>query len=165
MKQKSKDKKETNDVLTLGISSDLKYLELVHVMVDWLTSQWNFSEEEAFQISVSISEAVTIAIIHGNKNNLQKRVKIKFDLYSDGLKATIHDEGDGFDPENIPNPLQECNLLKDCGRGIYYMKCFMDEVHFNRLPPGMGMEVSMIKRVKRKTKKKFNTAQRQNKVI
>jgi len=165
MKQKPKDQNETKEILTLEIASDLRYLELVHVMVDWLTSQGDFTEEEAFHISVAISEAVSNAIIHGNKENLQKRVKIKFDLFSDGLKATIHDEGQGFNPEDVPDPLQECNLLKDCGRGIYYMKCFMDEVHFNRLSQGMGMEVSLLKHAKRRVNKKLNVTQKQDKVI
>lgn len=163
MKQKSKDRNETSDVLTMEIASDLKYLELVHVMVNWLTSQWHFSEEEAFQISVSISEAVSNAIIHGNKEDLKKRVKITFDLFPNGLKATIHDEGEGFDLEEVPNPLLECNILKDCGRGIYYMKSFMDEAHFNRLQ--QGMEVSLFKGIKYKANKKLNAAQKQDRVI
>jgi serine/threonine-protein kinase RsbW len=157
MDDKKKDKRQRNNSIFLEIASDIKYLELIQVIVNWFTSQLNLTEEEAFQVGLSVGEAVCNAIIHGNKEDKHKQVKITFAILPDALKATVRDEGAGFDVSKIPNPLEERNILKSCGRGIFYMKSYMDEVHFKYLPK--GMEVTLIKYVKCKANNKFNACQ------
>jgi len=164
MTQKLKDDDMVEETIALQIVSDVKYLELVQLMANWLTARRAFSEEEVFHITIAIGEAVSNAIIHGNKNDIQKIVNIELTLLPDGLKAIIQDQGKGFDINAIPNPLDSCNMLKSCGRGIYYMKSFMDEVNFNLLPEGKGMEVSLVKRIKGKKSKSLTLAKRQDEV-
>jgi serine/threonine-protein kinase RsbW len=159
MTDKKKDKIQRSNSIFLEIASDLKYLELVQIVVNWLTSQLNFTEEEAFQVALSVGEAVCNAIIHGNHEDDEKHVKISITILPDALKATIRDEGKGFDVENVPSPVEKCNILKTCGRGIFYMKSYMDEVHFKRIPKGKGMEVTLLKYVKSKANNKFNSCQ------
>jgi anti-sigma regulatory factor (Ser/Thr protein kinase) len=67
-----------------------------------------------------------------------------------GLSVRVRDEGCGFDPAILPDPLAPENLLKANGRGIFLMRSFMDEMTFNRVQDG-GMEVRMVKRVAQST--------------
>jgi serine/threonine-protein kinase RsbW len=62
------------------------------------------------------------------------------------LAIRVRDEGDGFDPETVANPLDPENLLKSSGRGIFLIRNFMDDVRLQRAPEG-GMEIRMVKRV------------------
>jgi serine/threonine-protein kinase RsbW len=89
---------------------------------------------------------VTNAIQHGNKLDLSKTVDIRFEVMPDKLSISVRDQGNGFKAEEIPNPLDTDNLLKPSGRGIFYIRTFMDEVEFRPLSQG-GMEVYMVKKV------------------
>jgi serine/threonine-protein kinase RsbW len=63
-----------------------------------------------------------------------------------GLTVRVRDQGEGFDPDTVANPLEPDNLLKSSGRGIFLIRSFMDEVLLQRAPEG-GMEVRMVKRL------------------
>ena len=165
MKKKQKAGYSKKETIYLELVSDIKYLELVQVMVNWLTSQLGFSEEDSFHTALSIGEAVCNAILHGNKKDVKKKVKIKFILKPDKITAIVRDEGKGFDVSKVPNPTEEEHLLKGCGRGIFYMRSFMDEVKFRHKPDGKGMEVSLTKRIKSNANKKLNACQRQDRAV
>jgi serine/threonine-protein kinase RsbW len=89
---------------------------------------------------------VTNAIQHGNKLDRDKSVDICFDIKPDQLAILVKDQGSGFQVDDLPNPLDPENLLKPSGRGIFYIRSFMDEVEFRALSQG-GMEVHMVKKV------------------
>jgi serine/threonine-protein kinase RsbW len=89
---------------------------------------------------------VTNAIQHGNKLDQSKWVEIQYEVGSDRLSISVRDQGSGFRVSDLPNPLDPENLLKPSGRGIFYIRSFMDEVEFRPLSHG-GMEVHMTKRV------------------
>jgi len=105
-----------------------------------------FDEDAAHWIGMSVRESVTNAIQHGNKMDQAKRVDIRFEVSPDRLDISIADQGRGFRAEDLPNPLDPENLLKPSGRGIFYIRSFMDEVEFKPLSQG-GMEVRMVKKV------------------
>jgi serine/threonine-protein kinase RsbW len=90
------------------------------------------------------------AIRHGNQGDLRKRVWVEFTpLESEtppGIAIRVRDEGTGFDPSKLPDPLAKENLLKTSGRGIFLIRNFMDELVLQRAPEG-GMEMVMVKRV------------------
>ena len=77
---------------------------------------------------LTVSEAATNGVIHGNKLDASKKVTIMADYDGSILCVSTDDEGDGFIPESIPNPLAEENLLKTSGRGVFLMEEFADEV-------------------------------------
>ncbi|MGK7369852.1 MAG: ATP-binding protein, partial [Candidatus Halalkalibacterium sp. M3_1C_030] len=77
-----------------------------------------------------LSEAVTNAIVHGNKENPEKQVKVRSELSDGELAITVKDEGAGFDPSKIPNPLKDENLLNIGGRGVYLIKEYADDLQF-----------------------------------
>jgi len=128
------------------ISSALDNLDLIQTLTDCITTSMSFDEDAAHWIGMSVRESVTNAIQHGNKLDLSKKVDICFTVLPDQLSISVKDQGNGFRAEEIPNPLDTANLLKPSGRGIYYIRTFMDEVEFRPLSQG-GMEVHMVKRI------------------
>ncbi len=132
--------------IEVSIGSALEYLDLVQTLTDCITNFMGFDEDAAHWIGMSVRESVTNAIQHGNKMDQAKRVDIRFEVSPDRLDISIADQGRGFRAEDLPNPLDPENLLKPSGRGIFYIRSFMDEVEFKPLSQG-GMEVRMVKKV------------------
>jgi serine/threonine-protein kinase RsbW len=128
------------------ISSALDNLDLIQTLTDCITDFMSFDEDSAHWIGMSVRESVTNAIQHGNKLDLSKKVDICFEVLPDRLSISVRDQGSGFRVEEIPNPLDSNNLLKPSGRGIFYIRTFMDEVEFRSLPHG-GTEVYMVKKI------------------
>jgi serine/threonine-protein kinase RsbW len=128
------------------ISSALDNLDLIQTLTDCITNYMSFDEDSAHWIGMSVREMVTNAIQHGNKLDLSKKVDICFEVAPDQLAISIRDQGSGFHADKVPNPLDPENLLKPSGRGIFYVRTFMDEVEFRSLSQG-GTEVHMVKRI------------------
>src|SRR3972149_1898800 len=99
------------------------------------------SENAAFALSLALTEALTNAIVHGNKNNPGKKVFTKILIRPDKVVLRVADEGKGFDHETLQDPTRKENLLKQTGSGIYFIRHFMDEVKFNTT----GNEITMVK--------------------
>ena len=138
--------KTTANRIEVSIGSALEYLDLVQTLTDCVTTFMGFDDDTAHWIGMSVRETVTNAIQHGNKLDQTKKVEIRFDVASDQLVISVKDQGSGFQVDNLPNPLDPENLLKPSGRGIFYIRSFMDEVEFRPLSRG-GMEVHMVKKV------------------
>ena len=128
------------------ISSALDNLDLIQTLTDCITTFMSFDEDSAHWIGMSVRETVTNAIQHGNKLDLSKKVDICFEVMPDQLSISVKDQGSGFNADEVPNPLDADNLLKPSGRGIFYIRTFMDEVEFRSLSQG-GTEVHMVKRI------------------
>jgi serine/threonine-protein kinase RsbW len=97
-----------------------------------------------------VRESVINAIKHGNREHPGKLVTVEFTFRPTEdpteLVVRVVDEGEGFDPEAVANPLDPENILKSSGRGIFFMRSFMDDVQLQRAPDG-GMEVRMVKKL------------------
>lgn len=132
--------------IEVSIGSALEYLDLVQTVTDSITNFMGFDEDTAHWIGMSVRESVTNAIQHGNKLDQSKKVEIRFEVASDYLEIFVKDQGNGFRVDDLPSPLDPENLLKPSGRGIFYIRSFMDEVEFKPHSQG-GMEVHMVKRV------------------
>jgi serine/threonine-protein kinase RsbW len=89
-----------------------------------------FDDQKFSEIRLALNEAVTNAIIHGNKNDLSKKVTINAVKNDHSLTIHVRDEGEGFDVGDIPNPTDENNLLKPTGRGIFLIRQQANEVSF-----------------------------------
>jgi len=131
--------------IELTINSNFQFIELVASVTDSITQLVGFGQEEAHWIGLSVRESVINAIKHGNKLDSAKHVDVKFVINDNEIIIYVRDRGEGFDPNCIPNPLEPTNLLNPNGRGIFYMRTFMDEVMFSNHPQG-GTIVRMIKR-------------------
>jgi serine/threonine-protein kinase RsbW len=137
-------------IVRLEFTSAFEMLDFVQVVSDHVTHSLGMDDEASHWISVAIRESVINAIKHGNRNDASKRVFVEFETQSaksePALSIRVRDQGDGFDPETVADPLAPENLLKSSGRGIFLIRNFMDEVRLQRAPEG-GMEIRMVKRV------------------
>jgi serine/threonine-protein kinase RsbW len=130
----------------IDIASRFEMLEMVQTVLTHVTTMLRLDEDAAHYVSVAIRESVVNAIKHGNRGDADKRVAVEFLLHPGALEVTVHDEGTGFDPATVPNPLAEENLLKADGRGIFFMRSFMDEVSY-AFPARGGTVVRMVKKL------------------
>lgn len=103
-------------------------------------------EDVAFGVDLAVREAVTNAVVHGNKLDEAKVVAVKLSNTSDAFEISVHDQGSGFNPNAVPDPTKDENLLKSSGRGIFFMRNFMDEVDWSTGPTG-GTTVRMVKKL------------------
>lgn len=133
------------NVVELTIASQLEFIDLVTALTDNITQMVGFDEEASYWINMAVRESVANAIEHGNKYDPQKSVDIRFTVGVDALRVTVRDYGEGFDPGTLPDPLDPNNILNPAGRGILYMRTFMDSVEYGRHPES-GMVVAMTKR-------------------
>jgi serine/threonine-protein kinase RsbW len=102
-------------------------------------------DEAAYGIDMAVREAVTNAVLHGNQQDEAKTVELVFRSTAEMLEITVRDRGEGFDPASIPDPTAEQNLLKASGRGVLFMRNFMDTVEWSRHPEG-GTVVRMTRK-------------------
>ena len=139
-----------HQVVRLEFSSAFEMLDFVQVVSDHIGRSIGLDEDSVHWVGVAIRESVINAIKHGNRNDANKHVFVEFETATKAdvpeLAIRIRDEGEGFDPEQVANPLDPENLLKSSGRGIFLIRNFMDHVELRRAPEG-GMEIRMVKRV------------------
>lgn len=95
------------------------------------------------RIMISITEVVNNGIIHGNQSDPTKQVHLSCACYDDHIDFVIRDEGQGFSPDDIPDPLDEKNLLKEGGRGVLIIRSMMDDVRFHPTQDGMEVHLSI----------------------
>lgn len=127
---------EQKKIYKLEIDSDPNNLITVEEFVNYFSKDLGLDDERLNGLLLSVTEATTNAIIHGNKSDRSKIVKIDAVKENNVLIITIKDEGVGFDPAIVPDPTHPDNLLKDSGRGLYLMRVYMDELHYNYTPTG-----------------------------
>jgi len=130
----------------LEIESDPQNLITVEEFINYIAVELNIPEDKLNGLLISVTEAVTNAIKHGNNSDKNKSVFIQVDSNEEFLIIKVKDQGKGFDPLEIPDPTQPDNLLKDSGRGIYLMKIYMDEIEFN--PTENGTETILKMKLK-----------------
>jgi len=127
------------------MESTLESVNRAEEMADQIAARVGLDEDTRSGVSMAVREAMINAVLHGNAYDPGKRVNVTFEQNGRELVVTISDEGKGFVPEDVPNPLAPENLLKQSGRGIFLMRAFMDEVRFRKLDP--GTEIILIKRL------------------
>ncbi len=127
------------------LDSTLESVNKAEEMADKVAAQAGIDEDTRSGVSMAVREAMINAVLHGNNYDQAKRVNLTLEQNGKELIVTITDEGHGFVPEEVPDPLAPENLLKESGRGIFLMRAFMDEVRFRKLNP--GTEIILIKRL------------------
>ena len=136
--------------IEITISSRFENIELVQVIAEHLCENAGVDEDGSHWVGMAVREAVANAIKHGNKLDISKKVNATFDLEGTDLEITISDQGEGFDPEKVSDPLNPQNLMKTSGRGIFYMRTFMDQIQYS-FRPGVGTSLLMTKNLTRGT--------------
>ena len=134
----------------LQIPSLFDMVDLVQVLSDRMGQLAAFDEDAVHWVGVAVRESVINAIKHGNREHPEKTVTIEFAFTPldspTELVVSVIDQGEGFEAETVADPLAPENILKSSGRGIFFMRSFMDDVQLHRGPEG-GMEVRMMKKL------------------
>ncbi len=133
----------TTSRASLTLSSSLESVDKVERIAEEFAARAGFDEDTVPNIAMAVREAAVNAILHGNAYNPTKQLTASFEANADGLIVRIADQGQGFDADNLPDPLAPENILRGSGRGIFLIRAFMDEVHFRQLHP--GTELTLIK--------------------
>jgi serine/threonine-protein kinase RsbW len=115
----------------LILKSSLDSLADLEQFVDNITEKAGLDEDTASRFQLVMSESCTNAIMHGNKMDESKKVFIKTLISDNKIVVTIEDQGDGFNPDSVPDPLATDNLLKTSGRGVYLIRQYADNVDYS----------------------------------
>jgi serine/threonine-protein kinase RsbW len=130
------------------IESDLRNVQRVEKMTEKIATYMNFSDEDKDSLAIAVTEIVGNAIAHGNKKMKDKKVTIDFKYKDDVITVLVQDEGAGFNENEVANPLEPENLLKESGRGIFIVRALMDQVDFIRSANGTHVRLVKIKKLK-----------------
>ena len=137
----------TVEIIRLSIPSRLELLPLVDQLTAGISERLEFDDEGRMQISISVLEAGTNAIQHGNRIDPTKKVDMSFLLHPDRLEVVVHDLGKGFDVEKLLTDITSPEHLLDLrGRGIYMMRTCMDSVDFDFGPEGTTVRLVKLRR-------------------
>jgi len=115
----------------LNISSKIENLRIVEKTVDEISAEYNLNSELYGNILIATIEAANNAILHGNKLDESKNIKLVFKIDDQLLTIVVKDEGKGFDYSNIPDPTAPENIEKINGRGIFLMEKLSDKITFS----------------------------------
>jgi serine/threonine-protein kinase RsbW len=135
----------TAETTELSLPSRIDTVAKAAAAVAEFLSRSGISDDAAFGIDMAVREAVTNAVIHGNRQDENKTVDVTLKSSPDAVEISVHDQGPGFNPDEVPDPTAAENILKASGRGIFFMRTFMDEVDWVIRPEG-GTTVRMVKR-------------------
>ena len=121
----------------------MESVEEVEAAADQLAVEASLDEDQRFHIAMAVREAAINAVLHGNEYDPARQIEVSLENTGKDLMITIADQGRGFDPDKVPDPLAKENLLRGTGRGIFLIRSLMDEVHFRQLHP--GTELTLVK--------------------
>jgi serine/threonine-protein kinase RsbW len=134
----------SNGILDQDYPSTLESVDTVEADVLKAAVDAGFGEDEQHGIGMAVRECMVNAVVHGNRYNGNKKVRLSVGWDAERFTVRIGDEGEGFDWNALPDPLAPENLMKTSGRGIFLSRQLMDDFQFRRLESG-GTEVTLIK--------------------
>lgn len=133
------------EIKELTLPSRIESVDIAANVADEFAKGLGLGDEMISAIDLAVREAVANAVKHGNKLDETKNVEVRLERRPEGFEVAVRDFGPGFDIDSIPDPTDPANLLKVNGRGILFMKTFMDEVEWTEAEGG-GTVVRMLKR-------------------
>ena len=136
----------TLETTELSFPSRVEAVDEAAAAVAEFMNRLGIGEDIAFGVDMAVREAVTNAVVHGNKLDDAKEVGLRLRNTPEVFEISVHDQGSGFNPNEVPDPTKGENILRTSGRGIFFMRNFMDEVDWSA-DPGGGTSVRMIKRL------------------
>ena len=135
----------TEEMNELVLPSRIEAIQNAASAAAEFVNRLGLGEDAAYGIEMAVREAVTNAVLHGNRQDQAKPVEVRFESTPGAIEITVRDRGEGFDTGSVPDPTNPENLLKTNGRGLLFMRTFMDEVEWSRHPEG-GTVVRMMKK-------------------
>ena len=136
------------------LDSTLENVDLAEADVTRLAEEIGFDEEDLHRIGIAVRESMVNAVVHGNHYSTKKKVHFSVvhsvvtgngNAPQDCLRVVIEDEGEGFQKQEVPDPLAEENLLRHSGRGLLLIEAFMDRFVIEPRTPQQGTRVTLVK--------------------
>jgi serine/threonine-protein kinase RsbW len=135
--------------IELNMASSMTAVDAVQMAAETYAAGEGLDSDGAHYLALALREALVNAVKHGHKDDVSRRIEVNLRTDSRrNLVFTVTDKGDGFDPEGVPDPLAEENLVRGSGRGVFYIRNFTDEVSFS-FPKRGGTVVRLKKRLPR----------------
>ncbi len=132
----------SGDTITIPSSQD--HLVDVDLFIETALREYGTPESLIPDIAISVSELVNNAVMHGNKQSRDKVVTVRIRRKDNSVQIDVTDQGTGFNPEEIQNPIDNDNLLKAVGRGIFIVRSFMDTVDIHPSPNGTTVTIGKV---------------------
>jgi serine/threonine-protein kinase RsbW len=126
------------------IPSELNECRHVQEIIERQLRQCQYEDKEVFGIRLALEEAIVNAIKHGNQMDPRKRVHVRYRIHADRFDVIVTDEGPGYNPADIPDPLAAENLERPSGRGLFLMRHYMSEIIVH--PPGNRLTLCKVRR-------------------
>jgi serine/threonine-protein kinase RsbW len=127
---------------TIKVPSSEDYLTDIDSFLEGILRGYGLEETVIADIAICVTELAINGIIHGNKADIDKNVTIEIKRHESSVEIIITDQGEGFDPEDIENPVDDKNLLKEVGRGFFIVKSLMDKVVTDKLETGTRVSIT-----------------------
>jgi serine/threonine-protein kinase RsbW len=126
------------------LDSTLESVDSAEELAVGMAQRAGFAEDDLMKIGMAVRESMVNAVVHGNRYNANKHVRLAVAVEAGRFTLRVADQGEGFDFEGIPDPLAPENLMRTSGRGIFLIRSFMDEFRMAHLENG-GTEVTLVK--------------------
>ena len=130
----------------IAIPSSTDYLADVDQFLEDKFTEAGIDPSTIADVAIAVSELVNNAIVHGNGSDISREVEVRFSISAAEVRVTVCDQGKGFDLHRVRNPLDDDNLLKEVGRGLFIVRNFVDDVSVTRGPSG-GTCVEIVKKL------------------
>jgi serine/threonine-protein kinase RsbW len=137
-------KSHESETKELFLDSTLESVDSAEQLAVGMAEKAGFDEDDLMKIGMAVRESVVNAVVHGNRYSANKKVRFSVAHVPQRFTIRIADQGEGFNVEDLPDPLAPENLLRTSGRGIFLIRSFMDEFDLRRGESG-GMEVTLVK--------------------
>jgi serine/threonine-protein kinase RsbW len=132
-------------ILDQDYPSTLESVDVVEADILRAATEAGFGEDDLHGIGMAVRECMVNAVVHGNRYNKNKRVHVNVTKSASDFTIRITDQGEGFETERVPDPLDDTNILRHSGRGLFLMAAFMDDVEVKKASP-CGTEVRLSKK-------------------
>jgi len=135
-----------HELIRMRFSSEVLFIDIAQEVVQKILENLKVVEDEIFWVCLAVREAVINAVKHGNNFDAGKYVDFVVDIQGEQLRIEVADQGTGFNIDDVPDPLSDENILKPSGRGIFYIRSFMDNVDYEIVQPS-GTRLVMLKKL------------------
>ena len=133
-------------ILDQDYPSTLESVDVVETDISKAASDAGFGEDDQHGIGMAVRECTVNAVVHGNRYNKNKHVHVNVTKSESDFTIRITDQGEGFELQEVPDPLNDTNLLRHSGRGLFLMGAFMDDMKVRKVEPA-GTEVTLVKEI------------------
>jgi len=135
-----------HELIRMRFSSEVLFIDIAQEVVQKILENLKVVEDEIFWVCLAVREAVINAVKHGNNFDAGKYVDFAVDIQGEQLRIEVADQGTGFNIDDVPDPLSDENILKPSGRGIFYIRSFMDNADYEVVQPS-GTRLVMLKKL------------------